>query len=232
MLQIPAGPAGRYRWAQADDYTRRQRRAFLWQAPVALHLRARVSAPDLAGTWGFGLWNDPFALSLGLQGTARRLPALPNAAWFFFAGGPNFLTLRDDRPASGLLAAVFSSPRLPSGLLAPALPAAALLAFRPAARLLRRVARGWVRDEPQQLTLDITAWHTYSIKIQAGLSRFCVDEQVVFETALIPRGRLGLVIWIDNQFMRWDPQGRVQMGTLTGAAAVLEVAGVACAETG
>src|SRR5512144_3136865 len=94
-LEIPAGSAGRYRLAQLDDYSNLPRRAFPWQAPLSLSLRARASQSSLPGTWGFGLWNDPFALSLGFGGE-RRIPALPNAAWFFFASAPNYLSLRDD----------------------------------------------------------------------------------------------------------------------------------------
>jgi hypothetical protein len=53
-----------------------------------------------------------------LKGTEMlRLPALPNTAWFFFASPPNYLSLRDDLPAQGALAAVFRSPRLPASLL-------------------------------------------------------------------------------------------------------------------
>lgn len=227
-LSIPSGSAGKYRWAQADDYLQLPRKNFRWRSPTVFSLRAQVSSNEVCGTWGFGLWNDPFSLSLGLQGMARRLPVLPNAAWFFFAGGPNYLSLCDDRPAEGMLAAVFSSPMLPSWILAPALPAAALLAFKPTARLLRRIARMWVRDEPQVLSLDVTRWHSYRIEIRSRSTLFAVDGSPVLETRLVPRGRLGVVIWIDNQFMRWDPRGAVQMGTLAGPGAVLQVADLEC----
>src|SRR3989337_439211 len=80
-LSIPAGAAGQYRLAQLDDTQNRTRQNFLWQARCTLELRARVSADDLPGTWGFGLWNDPFTASLGLGGGTRQLPALPDAGW-------------------------------------------------------------------------------------------------------------------------------------------------------
>ena len=116
-LEIPAGAAGRYRLAQVDDYHRLRRRDFPWRPPLRLSLRARASAPDLPGTWGFGLWNDPFSLSMGLGGAAQRFPALPNAAWFFFASPPNYLSFRDDLPAQGFLAATFQAPAIPAPLL-------------------------------------------------------------------------------------------------------------------
>jgi len=57
--------------------------------PCTFSLHARLSGTDLPGTWGFGLWNDPFGLSLGFGGQAARLPALPQAAWFMHASPPN-----------------------------------------------------------------------------------------------------------------------------------------------
>jgi len=106
-LGIPTGSGEVYRWAQLDDYLSRRRSRFLWQAPCRLSLRGRVSSAEIAGTWGFGFWNDPFNLSLGLGGSVRRFPALPNTAWFFYASPPNYLSLRDDQPAQGFLAATF-----------------------------------------------------------------------------------------------------------------------------
>ncbi len=69
--------------------------------PWTFSLRARLSKADLPGTWGFGLWNDPFGLSLGFGGKPARLPALPQTAWFMHASPPNWLSLQDDpAPAS------------------------------------------------------------------------------------------------------------------------------------
>src|SRR5512139_912562 len=59
-LEIPAGSAGHYRLAQLDDYSGRPRWKFPWRAPFRLALRARASASEIPGTWGFGLWNNPF----------------------------------------------------------------------------------------------------------------------------------------------------------------------------
>ena len=108
-LEISAGPAGSYRLAQLDDTQGLMRRAFLHQAPLQLELRARASHSQLPGTWGFGLWNDPFGLSLPGTAGGLRLPALPNAAWFFHASEQNSLTLEDDQPGFGWLTAVFQS---------------------------------------------------------------------------------------------------------------------------
>jgi len=82
-FSLPAGPDQTYRWAQLDDYMELSRRNFRWNPPVTLRLCARVSSADTRGTWGFGLWNDPFTASLGLGGMARSLPELHNTAWLF-----------------------------------------------------------------------------------------------------------------------------------------------------
>ncbi len=224
-LQIPAGPAGQYRWAQLDDYLHRPRRQFLWQAPLRLELSARASAAGLPGTWGFGLWNDPFNASLGLNGMARRLPALPNTVWFFHAAPPNYLALSDHHPAAGFLAATFCAPRLPAALLAVGVPALPLLLWPPTARRLRRLGRYLVGEDAARLDLDVTAWHAYAFEWQQTEVRFFVDGALCFTTRCAPGGRLGVVVWIDNQYAAFHPEGRLQAGTLSNPApAWLEVA--------
>jgi hypothetical protein len=89
-LSLPSGDANEYRLAQLDDYTNLKRGYFPHRQGLELQLRAKASHTDLPGTWGFGLWNDPFGFLFGFGGTRGRLPVLPNAAWFFFASLPSF----------------------------------------------------------------------------------------------------------------------------------------------
>jgi hypothetical protein len=222
-LSIEHGKAGVYRLAQLDDYTHLSRSGLAWAAPCDLELRARISAPDLPGTWGFGFWNDPFSASLGFGGMSQRLPALPNTAWFFHASPPNFLSLRDSGPAQGLLAAAFSSPLVPPLLLAPGLLGLPLLAWPAGGRLLRRLGRRLVKDVAARLELDPTAWHRYRIEVKQDGSCFFVDGVKVYETTLQTHGRLGLVIWIDNQYAAFNPDGKVKLGSLANPPAWLEV---------
>ncbi len=230
-MDIPAGPRRVYRLAQLDDYMHLPCRAFPWDPPltprepwgVALSLHARLSDSNLPGTWGFGLWNDPFGFAIGFGGTARRLPALPNAAWFFHASQENYLSLRNDIPPNGFFAGTFRSPRWPSPLLAPALLALPFLALRPASRLLRRLASRIVRQDAAAVRVDVTQWHAYSIRWQADAVLFLVDGAEILHTHITPRGPLGLVLWIDNQYAAWTPQGRVAYGTLENPAAWLEI---------
>jgi hypothetical protein len=220
-LSIPGGPASRYRLAQLDDYLYLPRPAFPWRPPLRLSLRARASGAALPGTWGFGFWNDPFTARLGLGGTARRLPALPNAAWFFWASPPNYLAVHDTHPrwpeghaAQRFLAATFASPAIPAPLVASGALALPLLAWPLAARTLRRAARRIVREDAALLRVDPTAWHTYGLEWRAEGVRFLVDGAGCWSTAVAPATRLGLVLWIDNQYAAFPPGGRLRFGTL------------------
>lgn len=228
-LWIDAGPAGQYRWAQLDDYLNLRREHFYWEIPFCLTLRARISTHDIPGTWGFGFWNDPFSTSLRLtKGTVRRLPSLPQAAWFFYASPPNYLALRDTHPAQGMLMASFSSWRLPTPLLFPGIFTLPLFLIRPAARLLRRLAQLIIADDAGRTDIDLTCWHFYRLECRKTAVNFYVDNRLYFETAIVPRGKLGLVIWIDNQYLAFTPDGALRAGTLeTSEDAWLEVEGIA-----
>jgi hypothetical protein len=217
-LEVPAGTGGKYRLAQLDDYTGTPRRRFPWRPPLTMCLRARASAEGLPGTWGFGLWNDPFSLSLGFGGGTRRFPALPNTAWFFQASPLNYLSLRDDLPAQGFLAATFRSITLPVPLLAALSPGVILFTLSPAARFLRRLARRFIRQDAGLVggcgTYATADWHTYQIGWIQDSVTFSVDGATVINTPISPHGPLALVIWIDNQYAALPPTGRLSFGAL------------------
>jgi hypothetical protein len=221
-FDCPGGKAGQYRLVQMDDYHELRRSRFPWRAPSQLRLEARASENHLPGTWGFGFWNDPFGMGLGYGGL-RLLPALPDAAWFFFASEPNYLSLRDHLPAVGNLAAVFRSPALPTWLLAPLAVAAPLLLVGWFSRLARRAAAVLVQEDAGQIALDVTSWHSYEILWQESGVRFLVDGELVRHTPLSPRGPLGLVLWLDNQFAAWTPDGRLKYGTLETSPRWMEI---------
>lgn len=203
-----------YRLAQLDDYHHLRRRDFSWTAPALLALRLRASAQNLPGTWGFGLWNDPFGMGILLAERRIRLPALPNSAWFFHASPPNYLTLDESHPAQGWTAGVFRSPRIPSALMLLGAPGLALLAIRPLARILRSGASRFVRQAGALLNVDVRQWHSYRLDWQPERVCFFVDNLIVLEAPFSPYGPLGAVIWIDNQYMRFTPDGRLGFGAL------------------
>ena len=223
-LEISDGGPSTYRLAQLDDYALIARRRFVWQEPAALSLRCRVSQSNLPGTWGFGLWNDPFSVSFGLRGMARRLPVLPNACWFFHASEQNHLSFASGLPASGFLAQTFSSPRIPSALLAAGVFASPLLLIRPLSKWMRaNIAAKLIREDAKQISVDVTKWHDYRLNWRANQVEYAIDGETVFETVTSPKGPLGLVIWIDNQYAAWRPDGSLAMGTLAAPLAWMEV---------
>ncbi len=240
LMEIPNGARGTYRLAQYDDYTHLRRDQFPHVPPLtlppsgtvrqaqgnAVSLRARVSAADLPGTWGFGLWNDPFGLSLGFGGTASRLPALPQAAWFFYGSKENHLSFRDDLPANGFFAGTFRSPAIPSLLLAPAALTLPLLPIRPLSRWMRKITSKIILQSAVPVEVDVTKWHEYKIEWRCNGCSFFVDGQPILETPISPRGQLGLVIWIDNQYAAWTSDGRAGWGTLANPAAWMEIEGL------
>jgi hypothetical protein len=214
-LEIPAGKGGQYRLAQIDDYSGQPRSRFRWQAPVSIALRARLSATELPGTWGFGLWNDPFSFTLGLGGMGQRFPALPRAAWFFYASPPNYLSFQDDLPAQGFLAATFSAPDLPVPLLAAGSLLLPLALLPPIGKLLRQGVHALVAQGASLTEVDVTRWHHYRLDWKQDAVSFCVDEQEIYVTQVVPSGKLGLVLWIDNQYAAWTPAGKLSYGFLT-----------------
>ena len=224
-LSIPAGLADKYRLAQLDDYTKISRGQFPLRYPTRLSLSARTSSEAIPGTWGFGLWNDPFGLSLGFGGNPFRLPALPNAVWFFGASKQNYLSFREDKPAHGFLAQTFRAPKfhpllIPAGIAFP-------FSRRTTRRLMGKVIgedgihlRSWrsltpeTAQESAPYTLDVTQWHRYQLDWGENRVAFDVDDMQVFESHISPHPPLGLVIWIDNQYAAFTPEGKIEFGVL------------------
>lgn len=213
-LLLERGDAGSYRLAQLDDYGRLSRGAFPHRPPLHLSLRARASQNNLPGTWGFGLWNDPFGFSLGFGASARRLPTFPNAAWYFFASAENYLTLHEGLPGNGAIAAAYRSVHIPAPLIAFNLPLLPLLALPPGSRWLRWRASQYVQQDAKTLESDQTVWHQYGLIWEKDAVRFTVDGKDVLKTNTSPVPPLGLVAWIDNQFAAWPPNGRMRYGVL------------------
>lgn len=241
-LMIPAGKADAYRLAQLDDYTLLSRRQFPHRLGLNLSLLARTSSASIPGTWGFGLWNDPFGLSIGFGGKPFRLPALPNAAWFFGASEQNYLSFREPQAgtfaaANGFMAQTFRSPRFHPLLI---LAGMALPFSRKWTRRLmsRVIAEDGVQlwnqgagscnaasdlaepkahrqvDGLQGKGVDPTQWHRYRLEWSQNRVSFDVDEVRVFESVVSPNPPLGLVIWIDNQYAAFTPEGRIGFGVL------------------
>jgi len=139
---------------------------------------------------------------------------LPNAAWFFFASPQNYLSVRDDLPAQGALAATFQSPGWPSLLFLPTILLTPLLLLRPLVRGIRRMASSVVKQDAVALAIDPMERHVYRIDWGTDRMIFYVDRRLVLETTVVPGGPLGLVMWVDNQYAALPPDGRLGYGTL------------------
>jgi hypothetical protein len=207
----------RYADAQIDDYQGLPRRGFLWQPPLRLTVRARFCHPAsdlLQGTAGFGFWNDPFLM------TGARVPALPRAIWFFYASPPSNIKLDLSTPGWGWKAAAIDTQRPFSLLLAPLAPGAMLLMnLRPLYRVLwppiqRAMKVSEVELAPEAgLRHYMEQWHTYTLDWGEERACFSVDGEGILQ-APSPRGPLGLVVWLDNQYLVATPWGRLRWGLL------------------
>lgn len=223
LLSIPAGKADEYRLAQLDNYAQMPRKLFRNSFPLSLSLSARTSSASIPGTWGFGFWNYPFGMSLGFGGSKFGLPALPNAVWFFGASAENYLSFRpphvtakgstntaghDPYQANGFLAQSFRSPKFDPWLL----PAGLALPF--SRRITRRLVGKVIADDGIRLSVDVTQWHRYRLDWRETRVSFEVDDTRVFESQVSPNPPLGLVIWIDNQYAAFTPEGKIGFGIL------------------
>lgn len=223
LVLPPVG--GGYADAQVDDYGGLSRSDYLWSPGTTLRLRARFShgVGKLMGTAGFGFWNAPFGPGTGL------LPALPQAAWFFYGSEPNDLPLAQPGQAGrGWFVSTLDagSPRA--------------LAWTPLAPLvvaLNQVAAARSRLWPavqralgisyRQVNVEMTDWHTYQLEWQPHGCFFWVDGEPLLQTPLRPRGPLGFVCWVDNQYLVARPTGRFRWGTVgTDQEQRLEVEGL------
>jgi Glycosyl hydrolases family 16 len=222
-LGIQKGDSLSYRDAQLDDYSQLPRHKFPHQT-LSLSLRAKVSSNSIAGTWGFGLWNDPFGLSLGFGGSPFRLPALPNAVWFFSASPQNYLSFTDDKPAQGFLAQTFRSPKFHSLLFLAGL----LLPF--SRKAVRKLLSKVINEDSVALSVDVTQWHKYRFEWSPSRVLFYVDDVLAFESPVSPNPPLGVIIWIDNQYAAFTPEGKIAFGVLEGGDEWIEVEDIVMSE--
>jgi hypothetical protein len=67
-------------------------------------------------------------------------------------------------------------------------------------------------ESTQNGGLDVTRWHKYSMEWTAARATMHVDDALVLDTPVSPRGPMGIVIWIDNQHAGFHPQGKLTFG--------------------
>ncbi len=203
-----------YSNAQIDDYRGLPRRLFAWRPPLKLTVRARFSAPAerLKGTAGFGFWNDPFLMS------GVRIPTLPRAIWYFFSSSPSNMKLDFQTPGHGWKAATLDALRPAAALWAAVAPLAVpLMNLRPVYRMLWPSIQQSLRVRESTIAADMTQWHTYILEWGVEKSHFSLSTSPRSEPLLVapsPRGPLGFVMWMDNQYLVVTPWGQFRWGLL------------------
>jgi hypothetical protein len=203
-LERPASTTAAYSNAQIDEYGQG---TFPYAPPCRLSLRARFShpAPSLIGTAGFGFWNAP--VQTGLR--------LPKVAWFFFGSPPLQIALAQDQRGRGFMAATMDAANWRFLALAPTAPLGFLLMRWPwFYRNFWPVGQAAIGYSEYDLDLDLTTPHHYALDCLPDRVDFWLDGQKIHSTPRSPRGPLGLVIWIDNQYAVVTPQGRFGWGLL------------------
>lgn len=189
------------------------RQDFRHRPPLELRLRARFIG-EIPGTAGFGFWNHPF-------GPGMRGLRLPTAAWFFYGAPPNNMALARDITGYGWKAAQIDAAHAEFLALLPTAPAAALLMrsrrlYRrlwPIAQRVMRVSEHLIAEAPDR------KWHDYCLEWACDGVRFSVDGDCIHEVGMSPRGPLGFVAWIDNQYAVATPKGRIGFGVSSSALA-------------
>ena len=224
---------GRYSNAQIDDYGKPRRANFLWRPPVHMQLRARASLPAYAaqpepvhdasrryllGTAGFGFWNGLLTLGGGV-------PRLPEAVWFFAASPPSNMALVPGSAGWGWKAQVVHAHR-PGAVLA-AIPTLATVGWTRLSGHGSASAARWVQRlsgaSEAHLRTSFEDWHEYELDWHPDHACFRVDGIPVLDVPAPPRGPLGFVAWIDNQYAVATPEGALRFGTVSSSAEWLEI---------
>lgn len=219
-MSLAETPQGRYSDAQIDDYGQLARSHFPWRPPLRMQIAARSSHPAanasstlesavLRGTAGFGFWNYPFSVR-------GDILMLPESVWFFYASPPSNMALVPGIPGWGWKAQVVHAMR--AGALLSTLPMAVSTSLavltgetRPAARWMQRLSGA----QEALLDVDMTTWHSYTLKWYAQEVLFFVDGKLVLRAPNPPTRPLGFVAWLDNQFAVATPRGVLRFGSVS-----------------
>lgn len=212
-LEIPIKDSG-YCDAQLDDYglVQNGRKYYPWQVGVELKVKARFShsADQLQGTAGFGFWNAPFG------DPTVKWPALPQAVWFFFGSPPNDLPLNLDGAGHGWFASTLDATTRRAKWMIPLAPIVLLLNQN---GRLRSKIWPWVQQRLgisfAPIDVDLMSWNQYHLQWLETGCKFWVNGRLILETPHTPKGPLGFVCWIDNQYMIVTNRGRLGWGTLS-----------------
>lgn len=209
-LTVPAVDASAYHDAQISSYHTRQ--GFTYAPPLKMTVRAYYEG-DVQGTAGFGFWNHPYAPgSVGIRGLR-----LPKAVWFFFGSPPHNLAMVRGVPGDGWKAMTFNASNPLFVALAPLAPLGMLLMRIPVLYRWVWPTIGERAIGAGEASLDSALLHephTYTLDWREDGVTFSVDGEIVHESQRAPRGKMGFIAWIDNQYAIVTPQGHFGFGVL------------------
>lgn len=106
---------------------------------------------------------------------------------------------------------------------APALLSVPFLVTKSFLHLLRRLAGRIVRQDAAAILMDTTHWHYNSIEWLRESAVFTIDGEIILKTPFSSSPPLGIVLWIDNQYAAWKPDGSIGFGSLPNPYACLEM---------
>ena len=124
-------------------------------------------------------------------------------------------TLDAEAPGNGWKASTLDATRLPFFLLLPTAPLAIpLMNIRSMYRILWPLGQRALGIHEATVEAPMTQWHSYEIDWAAKEARFKVNGQEILRCASSPRGPLGFVMWLDNQYAIATPWGSFGHGLL------------------
>jgi hypothetical protein len=88
-----------------------------------------------------------------------------------------------------------------------------------------------IREDGIALGVDVTQWHRYRLEWSPMRVVWYVDDALVFESPISPNPPLGVIIWIDNQYAAFTPEGKIAFGVLEGGDEWLEIEDLILSET-
>ncbi|MBK8618114.1 MAG: family 16 glycosylhydrolase [Anaerolineales bacterium] len=85
---------------------------------------------------------------------------------------------------------------------------------------------------PALQKVDVTQWHAYRLEWSEKRVVWYVDDVLVFESPVSPNASrpLGVIIWIDNQYAAFTPEGKIAFGVLEGGNEWLEIEDIVISE--
>jgi hypothetical protein len=214
-FELPENITKSYSNSQLDDYRTLSRGDFKWSPPLKMSLDAIFEITEnkdgskLTGTSGFGFWNDPFMM------TGLRWPTLPKALWFFYSSSESELYLNEASKGNYWRAMSLDAHHFKFFSILPLLslsfPLFNITKFR---EWMWPKVRKLFKGEEKIIKTNQFDWHKYEIQWEKDYVTFSIDNKQLYRTEYSPKGPLGLVIWMDNQYLKIKPTGKIAFGSI------------------